>query len=496
MNTHGSDHDKMGWVELLSQIEFSLQQDLLTVHRLDKGTSGALLFARHREAATELSRLFETHQVKKRYVFLTDRRLDHLKITHRSHIEKKFNQFVSHNNKEPNAETTFEWMRPLGKYFLWSANPKTGKPHQIRLHAQDLGIPVLGDIDHGGSLFVRLCLHSFSLEFPWKGQIQHFQSPLPFWAREEFKSLPLAEWLATIEKRTSTYRFDENDCLRLSHLENPKFRVDQLGPVWWVYWYAAEDPNHEDLTFWQNLGLKYKKQILLRKMLNRGQNPNAQLTWKFGEIPEQWLAQENEVQYEMRRDQGLSPGLFLDQRENRYWLRQCSQDKTVLNLFSYTGAFSVNSALGGAQQVVTVDLSKNFLDWSRKNFELNQLNPDSSKYEFWTMNSFSFLKLAAKKNRKFDYIVCDPPSFSRSKEGIFRIEKDYIELIEMILPCLAPNGYLLFSNNYEGWSQNEFERRIQSLPGVKKILPTPTAGLDYEEANEPHLLKSLLIQSS
>ena len=115
-------------------------------------------------------------------------------------------------------------------------------------------------------------------------------------------------------------------------------------------------------------------------MQQRGQDPHSRQQF-HSDMPDEWTAEEEGLRYYLRRNQSLSPGLFLDQRANRRWLRDQSTDRSVLNLFSYTGGFSLNAAFGGAHQVVSVDLSRSFLAWSRANFALNKI--DAEHHEFW-----------------------------------------------------------------------------------------------------------------
>jgi 23S rRNA (cytosine1962-C5)-methyltransferase len=117
----------------------------------------------------------------------------------------------------------------------------------------------------------------------------------------------------------------------------------------------------------------------------------------------------------------------------------------VLNCFAYSCAFSVCAALGGAR-VTSLDLSRKYLDWGRRNFELNNLDPTS--HDFIYGDVFDWLKRLAKKARQFDVLLLDPPTFSRSREhGDFRSETDYEKLVSLALPLLKPAGVLLASTN-------------------------------------------------
>ncbi|QLY24437.1 class I SAM-dependent methyltransferase [Bdellovibrio sp. KM01] len=499
LNTHTPEHGQRGCVEVYEE---ELDRKLFVVHRLDKATSGALCFAKSSEDAAEISRLFEQHLVSKKYLFLTDKPAGSLEFTYQSHIEKEKNKFVSTKDKEPNSKTTFRWIKALGRFQLWEAIPHTGKPHQIRLHAEAKGIPILGDSEHGGSRFYRLCLHSHSLEFTLRGEPIKFETDLPVWAKdgelnEHEEDLILAE---AFQRRERLYKFTElkDESLRLSHRELDTYRIDQYGEYLWVYWYKEEDPSVPDLLRFERISKKLKKKILIRKMLNRGDDPNAELLWTIGQTQTSWVAKENNVKYELRSDTGLSPGLFLDQRENRLWVSEHAQDRRVLNLFSYTSGFSVVSAMAGAQEVCTVDVSANFLDWSKRNFVLNGLDPEHEKYEFWNSDCILFLKGTVRRKRKFGLIICDPPSFGRSKNGVFSISKNFDELMINAMYCLEKNGLLLFCTNYEKWTSGDLHLRLEKLKREFsfKILPAPSQGIDFELPDQEPLMKSIILRKN
>ena len=177
---------------------------------------------------------------------------------------------------------------------------------------------------------------------------------------------------------------------------------------------------------------------------------------------------ENGVRFELHLDEGYSAGLFLDQRDNRrrFLTRYIAPGleiparAEVLNTFAYTCGFSVCAALGGAR-ATSLDLSKNYLEWGRRNFLLNSLDP--SAHEFIFGDVFDWLRRIVKKGRIFDVIILDPPTFSRSKEsGAFRAEADYGRLVASALPALKPGGLLLASTNGVGFAPEDFVTTVTS----------------------------------
>ena len=140
----------------------------------------------------------------------------------------------------------------------------------------------------------------------------------------------------------------------------------------------------------------------------------------------------------------LDTGLFLDHRTTRRLLRELAAGRRFLNLFGYTGAATVHVALGGAAQTTTVDLSATYLDWARRNLELNDIR--GPRHELIRADCRQWLIWA---RDRYDLIFLDPPTFSNSKrlEATFDVQRDHIELIRQTLRLLAPDGVLIFSTN-------------------------------------------------
>jgi len=147
----------------------------------------------------------------------------------------------------------------------------------------------------------------------------------------------------------------------------------------------------------------------------------------------------------------LDTGLFLDHRITREMLEQQARGKRFLNLFAYTGAATVHAAVGGASKTTTVDLSKTYLEWARRNLELNGLG--GKPHEFIQGDCTEWLEKEAKRawpRREYDLIFLDPPTFSSSKRmsATFDVQRDHVALIHHAMALLAPGGELIFSNNF------------------------------------------------
>ncbi|QJE98992.1 class I SAM-dependent rRNA methyltransferase [Luteolibacter luteus] len=200
---------------------------------------------------------------------------------------------------------------------------------------------------------------------------------------------------------------------------------------------------------------------------------------------------ESGLSFEISFQSGYSQGIFLDQRDNRAELRgRLGAGTTLLNTFSYTGAFSVFAASAGAT-ATTLDLAQPYLDWAKRNFELNGFDP--AAHYFCKGDTFHWLARFAKQGRKFDGIVLDPPTFSRDKDGkVFRVEKDYGLLAKLAFDCLAPGGFLLASTNCRTLPPRAFEMQVRGA--TKRVVKTRLAPMPADFNGEPYL-KSLWVDA-
>ncbi|WP_206859087.1 class I SAM-dependent rRNA methyltransferase [Candidatus Enterococcus mangumiae] len=178
------------------------------------------------------------------------------------------------------------------------------------------------------------------------------------------------------------------------------------------------------------------------------------------EAQEPLLVQENGVTYATYLNEGLMTGIFLDQKEVRGALIDgLALGKSVLNMFSYTGAFSVAAAMGGARETTSVDLAKRSLNKTREQFEVNGLTSDAQK--IIVMDVFEYFKYAQRKGFTYDVIILDPPSFARNKKKVFRVAKNYGELVRDSLSILADEGVLIASTNAANVSIDQFQAMIE-----------------------------------
>lgn len=179
----------------------------------------------------------------------------------------------------------------------------------------------------------------------------------------------------------------------------------------------------------------------------------------------------------------LDTGLFLDHRPIRLQIQQQAKGKRFLNLFAYTGSASVHAAMGGAVSSVTVDMSNTYLDWAKRNFDLNGIRGD---HKLVRANCLEWLAEQAGQKAKpqFDLIFLDPPTFSNSKkmDEAFDIQTDHLQLIKHASSLLSPEGILYFSTNFR-----RFKLDTESLAGLKITdITSATIGEDFARDSKIH----------
>ncbi|WP_409966683.1 Ribosomal RNA large subunit methyltransferase K [Mycovorax composti] len=222
--------------------------------------------------------------------------------------------------------------------------------------------------------------------------------------------------------------------------------------------YASEYKRRHNLTeeqhqLWVKESMKVMSEIIgiplesiFIKLRQRKPGREGQYQ-KTGNTKNEFVVRENNLQFIINLSDYLDTGLFLDHRITRKMVMEQAHGKRVLNLFAYTGSFSVYAAAGGATQVTTVDLSNTYTHWARRNMQLNHFN-EGDKYAFVVADAVQYIKNL--KPASYDIIVLDPPTFSNSKktDTILDIQRDHVQLVNDCLKALTPNGLLYFSNNY------------------------------------------------
>lgn len=447
---------------------------LAILHRLDKETSGVMVFGKTPEANRSLTDQFTRHVVRKRYLLWTDRTVGEEKFTCESTLVRSGDKYLSRplHVGGDRAKTHFKVVERHDGRTLLEAEPVTGRTHQIRVHAAERGAPILGDELYGGSSAPRLCLHAASLEF------HHPDGD----KLVSFSCSPRFEDDARLALRRAVVVPEETNAFRLVQGASdgwPGWQVERLGEF--ILSQSEQEALDERQLAWLRglpdvRGVYHKR--LNRQVRRTSVAESSPQLVSGGAADERFVIRENGLRFEMSFNEGYSTGLFLDQRDNRRrflvnhvaagfpFFEHGPAGAEVLNAFAYTCGFSVAAARAGAR-ATSLDLSKKYLDWGRRNFLLNDLDP--AAHDFIYGDTFEWFRRLAKKGRAFDAIVLDPPTFSQSKEhGVFRVEKDYGKLVAAALPLLKAGGVLLASTNAAHLEPEKFVAMVTGAVGAAR----------------------------
>ncbi len=491
VNTHRADeHAQDGMHEWVQRQRPTHRLSVL--HRLDKATSGILLFGKTPQANRTLTAQFEARRTAKRYELLVvrdDQRPSSL--AGRAPIDGA------------DATTDFDRQATGVDVERWDARPQTGRTHQIRVHATHVGIPILGDAEHNGAPAPRLFLHAASLavEHP-DGDQRTLSVERPASFDEMLAGADPGDPIvaATVAHEARALLFDPADTNAYVSIDRhhdgfPEVRVERLGDVALVHRYDdAPLP-----TTW----LDAIETTLAPSAVYEHHHPKG-----GGGAPAQRVAGAGDPRFEVaelgvryRIDldaSATSSGLFLDQRETRReLLTRDLRGRTVLNTFAHTGSLSVAAALAGAE-TLTLDLSPNYLDWARDNLRANALDPEDHDFVFG--DALEWLERFAKRGRTFDVVLVDPPSSSTPRKrgrGRWVAERDLHLLVERAARVVAPGGSLFVSTNLRRMTWPAFVDHLHrglDATGRAGDVDTRTLPLDHRSGpGDPPYLKAAWI---
>ena len=266
-----------------------------------------------------------------------------------------------------------------------------------------------------------------------------------------------------VEKRASFFASEDTTAFRVFNGEGDGIgglTIDFFNGFYMVSWYSEgmysfRDDVYDALKEVVNARGVYEK---LRFNTN-GQyvEQDDYVSGEKGEFP--LIVQENGMNYAVDLNDGAMTGIFLDQRNVRKALRdKYAEGKTVLNTFSYTGAFSVAAALGGSIGTTSVDVAKRSLAKTIEQFAVNGI--DFETQDIKVMDVFDYFGYAARHNLKFDVVVLDPPSFARTKKVNFSTAKDYPKLLKDALNITNDNGIIIASTNNASFNMKKFKTFI------------------------------------
>lgn len=299
---------------------------------------------------------------------------------------------------------------------------------------------------------------------------------------------------AAIKLRREHADLTESDAYRLVNAEGdglPGLTVDRYADYLMIQLYSAAWRPHLKLVtqvlqeLLSPLGI-YEKQRpqKTRELEAAGDSKNYGRLLAGSAAPQRLEVRENGLTFLVSLEQGLNTGLFLDQRRNRGDLMKRVEGKRVLNLFAYTGAFSVAAAARGAILVTNVDASPGYSEWARANFGVNRLNP--KRHEFIVGDCLTVLSELQQSKKLYDVILMDPPSFSTTAKNRFTTRGGTSDLVAAALPLLSEGGLLIASSNHQKVDLAEYlkelrrgalqagnELRVISLFGQPEDFPYP-----------------------
>lgn len=289
----------------------------------------------------------------------------------------------------------------------------------------------------------------------------------------------IAQALVRREKIIKGFQQEKTDCYRLLNGGGEGVAgliVEKYGDL--LVFQFHQGKCNLDIVKLQEIAEFYGKElgiksVYVKNFISDRSSQSADLSYYLNrplwgeESPPKIVCHEKGTRFEIHPYEGFSTGIFLDQRNNREFLRGNFSKQEILNCFSYTCAFSVVCGLSG-NHVTSIDLSKKYLDWGRTNFELNGLKPQ--EHSFFAVDVFEQFKKAKKLGKKYDLIILDPPSFSRNNQGkVFSVKKDMERLVGESCDLLNLKGTLFVSSNLASWSSNTLQEVILKVIREKKV---------------------------
>lgn len=309
---------------------------------------------------------------------------------------------------------------------------------------------------------------------------------------------------AAIAERTSFYEDPDTTAFRVFNGEGDGFgglSIDYYNGFYLVSWYSEGVYSFKDEVIAALQNVADCKGIYQKKRFDtKGQyiEEDDFVAGERGEFP--LIVKENGINFAVYLNDGAMTGIFLDQRDVRNAIKdRYAEGKSVLNTFSYTGAFSVAAALGGAMKTTSVDLAKRSNSKTIEQFSVNGIDYESQ--DILVMDVFNYFKYAKRKEMKFDLVVLDPPSFARSKKYTFSTSKDYTNLMREAIAITEEDGMIVASTNSASFGMKKFKGFIEKAfteEGKKyKIVEEFTLPQDFrvrKEFKEGDYLKVLFVQ--
>ena len=313
------------------------------------------------------------------------------------------------------------------------------------------------------------------------------------------------KFAAAIAYRRSFFESDETTAFRVFNGEGDGIgglTIDYFDGYYLLTWYSIGIYTFkEEILEALKSQIDYKGLYQKKRFDAKGQYLDDTDDFICGDrAPEPLIVKENGGNFAIYLDDGAMVGVFLDQKEVRKTIRdKYAKGKTVLNTFSYTGAFSVFASLGGAKKTTSVDLANRSLAKTEEQFRVNGIDPATQ--EIIVEDVFNYFKYAVRKKLTFDMVVLDPPSFARSKKHTFSAAKDYTKLLKEAIQITSKGGIIVASTNAANFDMKRFksfiDKAFKELKGKYSIEETFSLPKDFrvsESFKEGNYLKVVFIR--
>ena len=517
--------------DVVTRLRAHLGGAYLGVHqRLDRDTSGLLVFARRKEANAALAEQFEGRSVQKTYLACVagwprgrDRTV--LRDALAEGRDGAMRVVPPRSRGAKGAVTRVSVVGRSGDRAMLELSLETGRTHQARVQLAHAKAPIAGDSLYGGARAPRLLLHASGLSFlhPTSGKRLRFASPAP---------AEMADWLQHGDRGAAVYD-DEvalartldrarerrwglgragkgpraTNAFRLVNEEAdalPRLAVD-VYDAWLVAQLYGDDgpwsdPARRDRVLdalhaldFDGVYLKVRPKQANVLVDTRREELAPASPVRGVAAPSELAVVEEGIPLLVRLGDGLSTGLFLDQRSNRRRVREMSSGKSVANLFAYTCAFTIAAGSGGARKTVSVDASAAALERGQAGLAHAGIEGDHAMV---ADDCFSWLERTGRRGERWDIVVLDPPSYSTTKRGRFVADSDYVDLAAAAIRVLSPGGRLLACTNHRGISVARFRKILFDAARAAgrevaqvKDLPAPS---DFPHVGEPHTKSALV----
>ncbi len=467
ISTHNSYAGDLGLAEWIF-LHHGIQ--VYVCSRLDKETSGVLVFGLTPEASGEAQVVHEENRALKTYYFIAE-------------AGRETSWVCTEPLDGKPCETVFCQVQQGRCYSLYRAEIHRGRTHQIRRHAAFSAVPILGDEQHGGAPFTRLCLHCETVQWP---EMELWQAPVPAWFFMALGSIGAETRVLSIAEKRYPFLASITDSCRLVHRGEMDVAIDKYGDYLCVTGFDETRSAREILRQLGDMPHLLMTSCGCRGGVvktNRRDPHNRQLfadMASWGEAaPESFLVREHGLQFEVSLNTSQHVGLFLDQRDSRKRIADVARDKRVANLFAFTCSFSAYAIQAGALEVFSVDLAAGCLNRGRTNMEVNGLT-ELGQSRFIKEDVRKWLARQVRKKDKdpetflpFDLVICDPPVFASGGKGKrFHVEQEWAGLARDVHTVLAETGIALFANNHQAGQEKHYFAGLQDqFRTVTRLVP-------------------------